>query len=249
MAYHSLLNTTEHRPWPIPQRPWVMTQTWHNLLFAHWALSPEVLRPLVPPCFPLDTFEGQAWVGVVPFRMSNIHFRHVPPIPFTHRFPELNLRTYVTVDDKPGVYFFSLDAANLIAVWTARWWFNLPYYQAKMELRPMADEFHYDSRRTHPGAAPAEFRGRYQPISAPYLAEPGTLDHWLTERYCLYTVDRQQRPYRGEIHHIPWPLQRATATIDHNTIATAAQISLPSGPPLCHYAQELVVLVWPLERI
>ena len=116
-----------HRPWPVPQKPWVMRQVWHDLVFAHWPVSVDQLRPLIPPGLQIDTYDGQAWIGVVPFRMSGIRPRLLPAVPWLSAFPELNVRTYVVADDKPGVWFFSLEAANLVAVTIARWWYCLLY--------------------------------------------------------------------------------------------------------------------------
>ena len=249
MDIQSLLQTTDHRPWPLPTGPWVMTQIWHNLLFAHWPLPPDVLQPYIPPPFKLDTFNGQAWLGVVPFRMSNVVVRHLPPVPTTDRFPELNVRTYVDYGGKPGVLFFSLDAASTIAVLTARLWFHLPYFKATMSLVENDTTIYYDSQRRHPGSTLARFNGTYHPTAPVSLAQPGSLDKWLTERYCLYTIDRQGRPLRGEIHHRPWPLQPAKAALKTNTMAAAAGIHLPDIPPLLHYAHHLEILIWPLESL
>jgi uncharacterized protein YqjF (DUF2071 family) len=167
----------------------MMAQVWHDLLFAHWPLAPEILRPLVPPALALDTFNGQAWLGVVPFRMTGIRLRATPAIPWFSAFPELNVRTYVTHGGKPGVWFFSLDATNSAAVAAARLWFHLPYFRAEMNLAPKQGWIFYHSRRTHRGSPGAELKARYRPTGRASAAEPGTLDHWLTERYCLYSAD------------------------------------------------------------
>jgi uncharacterized protein YqjF (DUF2071 family) len=220
-----------------------MEQTWHDLLFAHWPLPEAVLRPLVPPQLELDLFDGHCWVGVVPFRMSNIHAQGLVPFFGLSKFPELNVRTYVSYGGKPGVYFFSLDAANLPAVWAARAIFHLPYFYAAMNSQEAGGEIHYQSRRQ--GSA-AEFRGRYQPVADVGESERGSITHWLTERYCLYTVHRGH-VYRGEIHHQPWPLQDAKAEIEINTMAAAAGISLPASAPLLHFARRLQVLIWSLR--
>lgn len=222
-----------------------MAQTWHDLLFAHWPVELDVLRPLVPAQLPLDTRDGHCWVGVVPFHMSRIHARRLPPLPGLSRFPELNVRTYVTLDDKPGVYFFSLDAANLAAVWAARAAYRLPYFHARMSAEPDGDGIRYDSRRHR---MRAEFRGRYRPVSDVRLREKGSVEHWLSERYCLYTV-HAGRVFRAEIHHRPWPLQDAEAEIETNGVAGAAGIILPRSAPLLHFARRLDVLIWPLQRI
>jgi uncharacterized protein len=221
-----------------------MKQTWHDLLFAHWPLLIEKMRPLVPTQLTLDTFDGQCWVGVVPFHMSGIRGHTLPPLPGLSRFPELNVRTYVTYGGKPGVYFFSLDAANLPAVWAARRFYHLPYFHAAMRATKLGANIHYSSRRLH-GAA--EFRGRYCPITETRFRENGSIEPWLTERYCLYTVHGDQ-VYCGEIHHQPWPLQNAEAEFETNTVAAAAGIALPTTAPLLHFARELEVLIWPLRR-
>jgi uncharacterized protein YqjF (DUF2071 family) len=241
---HPLLKVVAHRPWPLPSGPWIMTQTWHDLLFAHWPLPTVAMRPLIPEQLELDTFDGHSWVGVVPFRMSGVRARATPAIPGLSRFPELNVRTYVTHGGKPGVYFFSLDAANLPAVWAARRFFHLPYFHAAMTSQEVEGTIHYDSRRCD---AAADFHGQYRPTTDVRLRQKGAIEHWLTERYCLYTTHRG-RVYRGDIHHQPWPLQDAEAEIKTNTIAAASGIFLPATAPLLHFAKRLKVLIWPLRR-
>jgi uncharacterized protein len=221
-----------------------MKQNWHDLLFAHWPLPIEKMRPLVPAQLTLDTFDGHCWLGVVPFHMSGIRGHSLPPLPGLSRFPELNVRTYVMYGAKPGVYFFSLDAANLPAVWAARTFYHLPYFHATMASQELGGNIHYYSRRLR-GAA--EFRGRYSPTTEIRLRERGSIEHWLTERYCLYTTHRDG-VYCGEIHHQPWPLQEAAAEFETNTVAAAAGITLPAAAPLLHFARKLEVLIWPLRR-
>src|SRR5687768_66502 len=208
---HAILDETAHRPWRMPAEPWVMTQTWNDLLFAHWRADAEVLRAKVPKAFELDLFDGEAWLGIVPFRMTNVSARGIPALPWISAFPELNVRTYVTAGGKPGVYFFSLDAANALAVTTARTVLNLPYYAAEMTVSAEGEDVRYDSRRPEDPAT--RFQATYAPIEPPRAPEPGTLEHFLTERYCLYNVDHVQRAYRLEIHHPAWPLQVAKAAI------------------------------------
>ena len=241
---HPALEPVAHRPWPVPAGPWVMVQVWHDLLFAHWPIAFESLRPLVPLQLPLDMFDGKCWVGVVPFWMSGVRGHGTPAIPGLSRFPELNVRTYVTYRDKPGVYFFSLDAGSRMAVWGARALYHLPYFYADMKVENVGDAIEYDSSRL---VAQAEFRGRYGPIAPVERRQPGSLEHWLTERYCLYTVHRDT-VYRGEIHHAPWQVQDASAKIGANSMASAVDIILPDINPLLHFAKHLDVLIWPLER-
>jgi uncharacterized protein YqjF (DUF2071 family) len=200
------------------------------------------MQPLVPSQLTLDTFDGQCWVGVVPFHMSGVSRRGFPALPGLSRFPELNVRTYVIHSGKPGVYFFSLDAANLPAVWAARAFYHLPYFHAAMTAREQDGSIHYSSSRYR---APAEFRGLYRPTSEARLAAKGSIEHWFTERYCLYPEHRGQL-YCSEIHHQPWPLQSAEADFQNNTVAAASGISLPDATPLLLFARRLNVFIWPL---
>src|SRR5258707_3933853 len=143
-----ILDRTDHRPWPPPDGPWVMAQSWHDLLFAHWRMDAAVLRAQIPRALEIDTFEGQAWIAVVPFRMSGVRPRLAPAIPGLSAFPELNVRTYVTAEGKPGVWFFSLDAANAIAVAAARATFHLPYFLARMSCEERGGWIRYERERT-----------------------------------------------------------------------------------------------------
>lgn len=220
-----------------------MEQTWNNLLFAHWPVPHEQVRPLVPSVLPLDTFDGQCWVAVTPFHMTGVRPRFVPPLPGISAFPELNVRTYVTYGGKPGVFFFSLDAGSRLAAWGARASYRLPYFYARMRVAEREGWIDYHSLRSHG----AEFRGRYRPVRPVQLRAPGTLEHWLSERYCLYTVVRNSA-YRAEIHHEPWPLQDAEAEISVNSMAKASNIDLPKTLPLLHFAMQLQVLIWPLKK-
>jgi len=240
---------TAHRPWPLPQSPWLMTQSWHDLLFAHWPVDAELLRAKLPSGFTLDLYDGQAWLGIVPFRMTNVAPRFVPAIPFVSEFAELNVRTYVTIGGKPGVYFFSLDAESAMAVSTARSLLHLPYFTADMSVRRDGARIDYESRRTDNSAAPAAFAAQYQPVGPPFEAEPGSLDYFLTERYCLYNVDARFRAYRLDIHHTPWKLQRAEAAISTNTMADAAGLRLPSTAPTLLFSTRQDMLAWAPETL
>ena len=239
-----------HRPWPLPRGTWVMAQRWNTLLFAHWQVSADALRPLVPQPLTLDLHAGAAWVSVTPFYLSHLRPVGIPALPWVSEFPELNVRTYVTVDDKPGVYFFSLDAGNQLAVIAARATYHLPYYQASMSMREGRDGMiQYHSRRTHAGAPPAAFDGQYRPAGKISESQPGSLDYWLTERYCLYSLDSAHHLYRSEIHHRPWALQPAEAEIRRNTMAEASGIALGPTPQRLSFAYQLDVVVWLPQRI
>lgn len=216
-------------------------------MFAHWPIAAEQLKPLLPNGLELDTYDNQAWIGVVPFTMDHIRLRGLPRIPFTSAFHELNVRTYVKVGNKAGVYFFSLDAAHRLAVELARALFHLPYLYARMDVASSDDQhIHYENDRHDRRANQAQFRADYHPISSPYYAEEGTLTHWLTERYCLYTVNGSGRILRGDIHHEPWLLQDAEAHIKINTMISSTGLSQSLGSPLLHYADRLKVLIWGL---
>lgn len=239
----SFLDETAHRPWPMPRGPWVFTQSWHDLLFAHWRVDAAHLRRLVPAAFELDLYEGDAWLGIVPFYMTNVSLRLMPSIPGLSEFPELNVRTYVTVDERPGVYFFSLDAANAYAVAAARGMLKLPYFRAAMEVSRTDDTVSYDSRRTgDPGAA---FAATYSPRGPVTEPATGSLEHFLSERYCLYNVDHLGKGYHLQIHHRPWALQPANATITRNEMARVNRIDLPTDSPLLHYAERQDMVGWP----
>jgi uncharacterized protein YqjF (DUF2071 family) len=241
-----ILEDVEHRPWPMPAAPWIMTQTWHDLLFAHWPVDADDLRSRVPASCELDLFEGQAWLGIVSFEMTNVAPRAAPALPWISAFPEINVRTYVRVNGKPGVYFFSLDATNPVAVWVARTFFHLPYYSATIDVgHGSGDAIDYHSRRREGEAA---FHARYSPTGAATHPVEGSLDYFLTERYCLYTVDRERRLYRLDIHHPPWLLRPAVADIRVNTLAQAAGIRVPSSAPLLHFAKRQDVVNWPPRR-
>jgi uncharacterized protein len=235
------------RPWPAPASPWVMRQKWHDLLFMHWPIAEQELRPLIPPALDLETLHGTAWVGVVPFHMSGIRLRGLPAIPGLSAFPELNVRTYVRSGEKPGVWFFGLEAASAIAVSAARRWFHLPYFRARMSVEKIGDAIRYESHRTHSAVPEAGFRATYRPTGEIFRAQRGTLEYFLTERYCLYAA-AGDRIFRGEIDHLPWPLQPAEVEVENNTMAASNGITLPNAKPLLHFARYQDVKIWGLVR-
>jgi uncharacterized protein YqjF (DUF2071 family) len=225
----------------------VSRQTWHDVLFAHWPIAASALRPLVPEALEIETFDGSSWVGLVPFRMTGVTARFVPPLPGLSAFAETNLRFYVRHRDRPGVWFVSLDAASRLAVWAARRFFHLPYFHAAMQVEHEGDRVHYRTERVD-GAA-AAFVGSYWPIGSTFTAAPGTIDHFLTERYCLYTRGPRGELRTLDIHHEPWPLQRARADIAMNTVATAQGVAVGGEPLHLHYARRLDVRFWPMRRV
>jgi uncharacterized protein YqjF (DUF2071 family) len=231
-----------------------MFMRWVDLLFMHWPVDPANLRPHVPPGLGLETFDGRAWLGVVPFVMTRTRPRGLPPMPGLSTFPELNVRTYVSHGAgerrRPGIWFFSLDAASRLAVRGARATFHLPYFDARMSVDRGADGWlTYRSTRTHKNAPPAAFDARYRPTGPAVNAARGSFDYWLTERYCLYAADARGRLYRGDIHHGPWPLQPAEADVRTNTMAGQLRLRLPDVPPVLHFAQTQDVRAWWRVRV
>lgn len=239
---HPSLARTGHRPWPLPEAPWAWRQSWHDLLFAHWPVPAASLRPLIPPELALEEWEGSAWIGVVPFTMTGVTPRPLPDLPGVSAFPELNVRTYVERGGRAGVWFFSLDAGSRLAVWAARALFGLPYHHARFRVVASAGRVDYASTRS--GAPPVRFHAAYRPTGAPYRSRAGTLEHWLTERYCLYARGRGGGIARTEVHHPPWPLQPAEADIAVNGMLAPLGLALPSGPPLLHFSRRMDVVVW-----
>ncbi len=233
----------------MPETPWIMTQSWHDLLFAHWQVDPARLATLIPPPLQLDLFRGEAWIGVVPFRMEHVSPRGLPALPWLSAFPELNVRTYVRVGDRPGVFFFSLDATNPIVVRVARRVFHLPYYRASIDVRAGSDHVaRYHSRRTDARSpvSSAEFLGAYRPMGPVFRAVEGTREYFLTERYCLYSIDRRTRAHACQIHHAPWPLQRASSEIELNTLLNGPGLGLfaETRPALLHFAKRQDTVAW-----
>jgi uncharacterized protein YqjF (DUF2071 family) len=241
-AVAGILARTEHRPWPVPDRPWIMRQTWRDLAFLHWSCDAELLRPHVPAGLELDTFDGRAWIGVVPFHMTGIRLRGLPPVPGTHAFAELNVRTYVRGADRAGVWFFSLDAASTLAVEVARAWFHLPYFRASMRTEERDGRIEYASERRDRRGADAELVARYRGLG-PAPAARGSLEHWLTERYCLF-ASRRGSVVVADIHHVPWPLERAEVDIERCTMTDGHGVSVAGRAPLAHFAKRLDVVVW-----
>lgn len=252
MRSHEILAQTAHRPYPQPDGQWIMRQHWCDLLFAHWSVDPAALRARIPRELELDLDNlGRAWLAVVPFRMENIRFFFTPAAPWISAFPELNVRTYVKYNGEPGVYFFSLDAANPVGCALGRAWFYLPYEHARMRLNHGGDPVTYSSFRRHAArdgdgsTLAAGFVAEYSPAGPVYYSQPGSLEHWLTERYRLFSYDfANSRVWVGEIQHGPWPLQPARARIFVNTMARPVGLDLTPAPELLHFVRNIEVLCW-----
>jgi uncharacterized protein YqjF (DUF2071 family) len=243
-----VLRRRAHRPWPLPDGHWLMAQRWENLLFAHWPVAESALRPVVPPELPLDTFDGRAWIGVTPFQIGAHRFGGTPHIPRLTSFPEVNVRTYTTIGGKPGIFFFSLDTVSKLVVMGARRVYRLPYFRSRISLSEGSGGIEFRaSRRSGDGPA-AELDIRYRPTGPARAPAPGSLEYFLAERYCLYTLDDRRRAHRSDIHHPPWPVQDAEATVTRNTMAAGIGLGLEQVP-LTHFARRQEVLIWPPGRV
>jgi uncharacterized protein YqjF (DUF2071 family) len=232
VAQSSALREIAHRPWPLRSASWVIGQTWRNLLFAHWRVPAEKLRPHVPASLELEEFDGSAWLGMTPFLLTGLRLRGLPPVPVASSFAELNCRTYVRRGDRPGIWFFSLDASSRLFVEAARITYRLPYHHAHIDTGGA-----FTSRR-----GTTFFSAEYTADGVELEPERGTLEHFLTERYCLYADHGRAR---GDIHHRPWRLRRARAEVEHRNLAPVPL----DGAPLCHFAERQDVAVWALEQL
>lgn len=237
------LRETAHRPWPRPSFPWVMGQSWVDLLFLHWPVRAEALRPHVPASLELDERDGTAWVGITPFELVGFRLVVLPPVPKVSTFPELNVRTYVTYGGKPGIWFVSLDAASRLAVAAARRFYGLPYFHADMAIEPARQAFSFRSERVDSRGHAAAFSARYEPHGDRVEAPAGSLEAFLVERYCLYSIAEGGEVLRADIHHPPWRICPAAVEIAENTMPPPG-IELPDEQPLAHYAARQDVLIW-----
>jgi uncharacterized protein YqjF (DUF2071 family) len=213
----------------------------------HWRIEVEQLRPLIPSSLTIDTYDGSAWIAVAPFTMWDVRLSFTPPLPWLSDFHELNVRTYVHHIGVPGVWFFSLDTNSLPAVLGARAFYHLPYFHAQIELAQEAATIDYKLRRHAPNRS-AEFQATWTIGADLSEAQPGSLEFFLTKRYCLYAASGA-RIYRSRIHHRPWPLQQATLGSFRSTMIESHGLPTPTGAPLLHYAEALAVDIWPLERV
>ena len=224
--------------------PWLFRMRWLDLLFAHWPVDPEALERMLPAGLELDRFDGEAWLGIVPFTMDDVAPRGIPAIPRLSRFPELNVRTYVRHRGRPVVWFLSLDAASRPTVEGARRVFHLPYFRARMRSSRTADEVAYRSQRIDRRGPPAELRARYGATGPARTAEPGSLEDWLTRRMRLFSADRRGRIHRTEIDHPDWALRPAEAEIAVNTMAAAHGLELPARQPHLMVVDRTDVRAW-----
>lgn len=246
MKSHPAFETISHRPWPLPAREWSWRQAWLDLAFIHYRADASQIEALLPPELKLQQFNGSAWLGLVPFRMSGVARRPLPVVPPFTSFPELNLRTYVERDGKPGVWFFSLDADCWPIVLGGRHVYGLPYHSARMSQTFGDDWISFSSIRRDSDVG---FKARYRPVGEVFHSEPGSFEHWASERYCLYSRSRWGRLERVEVQHPPWPIQRAEVEIERCDILKAAGVSPLDEVPVCHFSSGVQVVSYAKEPL
>ena len=224
----------------------LLEMRWRDTLFAHWPVDPSLVAERLPAGLDVDSYDGDAYLGVVPFEMADLRPRGSP---VGLSFGELNLRTYVRRDGEPGVYFFSLDADDRLGVGVARTAFRLPYYRAEMSIDRRDETVRFRSRRTHAGEPPLSFEARYRPEGEPFVADPGSLESFLVERYRFFTADDRGRLWVGDIEHEPWQLRRASATVARNDTFAANGFDDRPGEPHLLYAEPIDVRAGRLRRL
>ena len=240
---------TSFRPRPLPSGRWVLRQRWNDLLFAHWPISEARMASLLPDGLEVDTHQGMAWLGIVPFWLDRLKVRGLPALPGARRFPDLNMRTYVRDRETgtAGTYFFSIDASKLLTTTAARFLLNLPCHWAEMHMEQRSDrEFSFYSRRRFT-SQPVIFQARYRSMGpSSRMAEHrlGSFEHYMSERNCLFTLNRAGRLVRSNLHSIPWPLEEAQAEIEQNDLAASIGLQLPADSPVLHYSRRMALYIW-----
>jgi len=240
--------SADQPPWPLPDGPWHLAQEWHHVLFLHWPVDSRALRPLVPSLLEIDTRDGCAWVTALPFMMRRLRPRGPPALPWLSSFPQLNVRTYVTLDGRPGVFLLRVMVGNPMTVAVARRLFHLPYARASLSFREEAEGFVFTCRQTSrdrngAGERPLDFAARYCPEAHAFHPAPGSLEHWLSERFRYYAAGPEGRVWKGDLDHPAWALRGARVEIVQNL--WPAELGIEAGdPPLSHYSRRQTVRAW-----
>lgn len=236
----------EHRLLPLPRNNWIMRQAWRNTLFLHWPVQPEQLRPYIPSVLEIDTYDGSAWLGIVAFEMEGIYFRGLSFFSVVAPFSEVNVRTYVKHEGRPGVFFISLDVNDWASLLIAKRWYRLPYHSADIAIRRKGNAIFYDSVRRN---LPVRFDGICTPKENEFFPSNDTLDHFLTEKYCFYTTQNNKDIFHGDIHHQPWPLQRADVQIQRNTLFSPLNLDFSEEDPVVHFSKGVDSLMWNVKKL
>jgi uncharacterized protein YqjF (DUF2071 family) len=224
-----------------------MYQSWGKLLFIHWEMPPHVLHGAIPPGLALDTFEGKAWLSLTPFTIWGTRLIGTPPFPWLSSFHEINVRTYVHVGGVPGVWFFSLDASSRLAVKAARTFYHLPYYKADMTLDQTQELINYHSTRSN-DLGRVFFEATWSTGKTFSAAQPGSVEFFLVERYCLYSL-KDGILYRSRIHHEPWCLGSAELLRYKSTMVESASLPTPTSTPLVYSTAPVHVGIWLPEKL
>jgi uncharacterized protein YqjF (DUF2071 family) len=243
MRINQILQSVAHRQWEISPEPWRFYQEWNNAVFLHWRVVPDLIRPHIPATVELDTFQGEAWISLVAFTMEKLRVSYLPSVPGVSNFHEINLRTYVTKDNKPGVYFLSIEAQKLLAVFIAKSISGLPYKKASIKRN-------YDGRsNTYLSNNPAKgfaLESSYETDTQEY--ERTDLDKWLVERYCLY-LDPDNKLFRYDIHHLQWEIKRIELKHLKLQYKIGDLVLNEKQPDLSHFSPGVKVLAWPRKIV
>ena len=237
---------SDHLPFPMPKRRWSLRQNWINLTFLHWLVDPELLSPYIPKDLELDTFEGKAYVGTIPFIMEKVRPYFLPYLPFITTFPEFNVRTYVTKNGKPGVLFLTLDAQSRVTCFYAPRKYGLPYRYAKCRLKIDENRYSWASKRSSDSV---ELEGEAIATGEKRIAEKGTLEEFLFERYSLYTEHKGNLKMAYTLHE-PWVFQDGEAKIVKNSLTECYDLGIDiMNPEFVHLSEGVYVHTWPIQKV
>ncbi len=240
--FHPAFVHSEHRPWPPPRRPWMLQQTWTNVLSMHWPVAPSALKRFVPSALELQEHDDTGWLSVIALQIEAMRFRALPSLPGLSTFPQLNLRTYVQCEGKPGVWFLRVDADNPLAAWGARELLHLPYVFSSIMAEESDGAHCFTATRKEDDTA---FRARYRPRSESYESPPGSLAHVLMERYCQYSLGSKGQLLRTELHHQTWPLHDVDVDVEQNTLFASHALDAPAASPsVALYTRRLEAVIW-----
>lgn len=243
MRINQILQSVAHRPWEISSKPWRFYQEWNNAVFLHWKVPAEVIRPLIPRTTELDTFQGEAWVSLVAFTMEKLRVSYLPAVPGISNFHEINLRTYITRDNKPGVYFLSIEAQKLLAVFLAKNISGLPYKKSLIKRSSNGMANTYSSINSVKGFS---LESTFETNEGEY--ERTALDKWLVERYCLY-LDRNDKLFRYDIHHLQWEIKKIELKHLKLQYKAGDLVLKEKQPDFSHFSPGVRVLAWPRKAI
>lgn len=246
---HVEFKQLDHRPFPLPSSPWLLSQVWEDLLFMHYPMDPNVLRDYVPRELELDVFQNKAWITIIPFRVTKMKGRGIPSLPLLKEYLEINVRTYVKYKGIPGIYFFSLDANHPLFVIGIKTAIGLPFKHAHIVFNQMENSFRFKHHRQSDKHATEKIELTYKPGEVLFETLPGTLDYWLLERYCMYSYLGKYL-IRGDIHHDKWKVSKATATTSINTMLSfLSPDNCPKIPSFLHYSKRRRVFCYPPKRV